>query len=500
MKNILICWIGLTDIRASKNEESAGLGPIAQAVAARGFSEIVLISNLLSEVNAAYVTWLNQLTDASISLHEKKLTGPTRFGEIYEAAVGVVLETRKRHGKDIALTFHISPGTPAMAAVWIILAKTRFPAELIESSPHAGVVTASVPFDISAEFIPDLLRQTDQKLSYLSSGLPPDAPAFSDIIHRSSVMERIIIKAQHVALRSVPVLIEGESGTGKELLARAIHKASPRKDNAFVAVNCGAIPSELVESEFFGHEKGAFTGAHQARTGYFEAADGGTLFLDEIGELPLPMQVKFLRVLQEGEVVRVGSTRPIPIDVRIIAATHRSLSEDIQTGHFRPDLFYRLAVAILKLPPIRERSGDMGLLIDALMEQINRESKSEPGYRHKKLSVSAKNIMLQQSWPGNVRELLNTLRRSALWSEGETIQSEDAREALIQPQSSSQNDLMNRPLGSEFSLQELIQTLARHYIQRALNETHGNKTQAAKQIGFSSYQTLTNWMKKYGLE
>jgi len=153
------------------------------------------------------------------------------------------------------------------------------------------------------------------------------------------------------------------------------------------------------------------------------------------------MQVKFLRVLQEGEVVRVGATRPIPIDVRIIAATHRSLSEDIQTGHFRPDLFYRLAVAILKLPPIRERSGDMGLLIEALMEQINRESKTEPGYRHKKISVSAKNIMLQQPWPGNVRELLNTLRRSALWSEGETIQSEDVREALIQPQSSSPGDI-----------------------------------------------------------
>ncbi len=330
MKNILICWIGLTDIRVSKNDESAELGPIAQAVTARHFDEIVLISNLPSEVNAAYSTWLNQHRDAKIFLHEKTLTGPTMFGEIYEAAVGVVLKTRKRLGKDAALIFHISPGTPAMAAVWILLAKTRFPAELIESSPRAGVVTASVPFDISAEFIPDLLRQTDRKLSCLSSGLPPDAPAFSDIIHRSSVMERIIIKAQHVAPRSVPVLIEGESGTGKELLARAIHKASPRKDKPFIAINCGAIPSELVESEFFGHEKGAFTGALQARTGYFEAADGGTLFLDEIGELPLPMQVKFLRVLQEGEVVRVGATRPIPIDVRIIAANHRSLPEDIQ--------------------------------------------------------------------------------------------------------------------------------------------------------------------------
>jgi len=391
-------------------------------------------------------------------------------------------------------------GTPAMAAIWIILAKTRFPAELIESSQQAGVVTASVPFDISAEFIPDLLRQSDQKLGTLSSGPPPDFPEFSDIIHRSTAMSRIIQKARHVAPRSVPVLIEGESGTGKELLARAIHRASPRKDRAFVAVNCGAIPADLVESEFFGHEKGAFTGAHQTRIGYFEAANTGTLFLDEIGELPLAMQVKFLRVIQENEVVRIGATSPIPLDVRIIAATHRNLAEDMQTGRFRPDLFYRLAVAIFKLPPIRERAGDVGLLIDHLLNQINRDRETEPGYIHKKLSVSAKNIMLQQPWPGNVRELLNTLRRAALWSSGDVIGPEDIREALIQPHSSIENDLMNRPLGEGFSLQELIQTLAQHYIQRALKETGGNKTRAADQLGFSSYQTLTNWMKKYGIE
>jgi transcriptional regulator with PAS, ATPase and Fis domain len=353
---------------------------------------------------------------------------------------------------------------------------------------------------ISAEFIPDRLRQSDQKLGRLSAGIPPDSPAFSDIIHRSSVMDRIIQKARHVAPRSVPALIEGESGTGKELLARAIHRAGPRKDNAFVAVNCGAIPADLVESEFFGHEKGAFTGAHQTRIGYFEAANRGTLFLDEIGELPLAMPVKFLRVIQENEVVRIGATSPIPLDVRIIAATHRNLAQDMQTGRFRPDLFYRLAVAILKLPPIRERAGDMGILIDHLLNQINQDSETEPGYIHKELSVSAKNIMLQHPWPGNVRELLNTLRRAALWSSTETIGPEDIRDALIQPHSTIENDLMNRPLGESFSLQELIQTLARHYIQRALKETGGNKTRAAGQLGFSSYQTLTNWIKKYGIE
>jgi len=158
-----------------------------------------------------------------------------------------------------------------MAAVWIILAKTRFPAELIESSKEHGVRTASVPFDISADFIPDLLRRPDERLERLSAGLPPEAPEFSDIIYRSRVMKRIIAKARRVAPRSVPVLIEGESGTGKELLARAVHKASPRRDKPFLTVNCGAIPSELVESELFGHEKGSFTGADKQHKCFFEA-------------------------------------------------------------------------------------------------------------------------------------------------------------------------------------------------------------------------------------
>src|SRR5690606_4522319 len=204
-----------------------------------------------------------------------------------------------------------------------------FPAELVESSREHGLRTASVPFDISADFIPDLLREQDERLRQRSAAEPPDAPEFADIIHRSRVMARLVQRARRVAIRNVPVLIEGESGTGKEMLARAIHRASMRRERPFVPVNCGAIPDDLVESELFGHEKGAFTGANQARKGYFEAADGGTLFLDELGELPGPAQVKLLRVLQEGEVVRLGSTKAAKVDVRIVAATNRTLSEEI---------------------------------------------------------------------------------------------------------------------------------------------------------------------------
>jgi len=227
-----------------------------------------------------------------------------------------------------------------------------------------------------------------------------------------------------------------------------------------VAVNCGAIPAELVESELFGHQKGAFTGADRTRKGYFEAANGGTLFLDEVGELPLSAQVKILRALQEGEIVRVGATTPIPIDVRIIAATNLSLIQEVAAGGFRADLFYRLAVAVLQLPPLRERPGDLNLLIDYLGEQINRESSVEPGYKHKKFSVAAKNLLATHSWPGNVRELLNTLRRSAIWSKGETISSEDIRDALLPTAAVKESDILNRPLGEGLILPELMAAVA----------------------------------------
>jgi len=499
MSRVLITWIGHADLKAPQEPEKAGLGPVGQAVFERPFDEVVLLSNYSEDQAAAYLKWLKSRTPSVILLHSVTLSGPTQFGEIYQAAVEVVSEAIKRHGRSAELTFHLSPGTPAMAAVWIIIAKTRFPAELIESSPQYGVRTASVPFDISAEFIPDLLRKPDQELERLSFGLPPEAPEFADILCRSRVMQRVLAKARRVAPRSVPVLIEGESGTGKELLARAIHKSSTRSGKNFVAVNCGAIATELIEAELFGHEKGSFTGAEKARAGYFEAADEGTLFLDEIGELPFSAQVKLLRALQEEEIVRIGATKPVKINIRIIAATNRNLVHEVASGRFRSDLFYRLAVAILQLPPLRDRSGDLGLLIDCLLEQINQESSSEPGFIHKKLSASARNILLSHSWPGNVRELLNTLLRSAIWSQGETIGSEDVRDALLPVTETKEVGILNRPLGEGMNLPELMATVARHYLFRALEEAHGNKTKAAQLIGLSSYQTLTNWLDRYSV-
>jgi len=500
--HILLCWLGMTDLKAASGEADVGLGPVAQAVVARPYGEVVLLNNWDKAIAEEYVTWLQKKTPSEITLQHIVLSGPTNFGEIYQAASTTILRKIKEHGLDANLVFHLSPGTPAMAAVWILLAKTRFPAELIESSKEHGVHTASVPFDISADFIPDLFRKPDQTLERLAAGLPSSAPEFDDIIHRSEVMQRVILKARLIAPRSIPVLIEGESGTGKELFARAVHDASPRMGKPFVSINCGAIPTELVESELFGHERGAFTGATAARAGHFETAHQGTIFLDEIGDLPKEMQVKLLRTLQDGEVKRLGATQARQVDVRIIAATNRNLIDEVGEGAFREDLFYRLAVGVIKLPPLRERVGDVSLLIDQFLEQINKEGVNEPGYKHKKLSASAKNLLLQHPWPGNVRELQNTLTRAAIWSVNETLDEEDIREALLPvPATGKGKDLiLNQPLGEGINLPEIIQTVAVHYLERGLSEKHGNKTKAAKLLGIPSYQTLTNWLKKYGME
>lgn len=499
MRKVLVAWIGNTDLRAVTEGDKIGLGPIGQAISARKFDNAYLLSNYDDRLAKPYVKWLRERTKTRIELLQERLSGPTHFGEIHEAAVRAVQRALGENPREVELTFHLSPGTPAMAAIWVILGKTRFPAELIESSKDHGVRIASVPFEISADFIPDLLRERDERLREGSAAESPEAPEFADIIHRSRVMSRLIERARRVAVRNVPVLIEGESGTGKEMLARAIHRSSPRRSKPFIAVNCGAIPDTLIESQLFGHERGAFTGADRRTIGYFEAADGGTLFLDELGELPGPAQVKLLRVVQEGELVRLGATKPIQVDVRIIAATNRTLTDEIAEGRFREDLFYRVAVAMLKIPPLRERTGDLGLLIDYLLEQVNREAVNEPGYKAKKLSASAKNLLLGHPWPGNVRELLNTLRRAAIWSDAASISPEDIRESLLPSLSPTRQDVLGKPLGGGFNLQELLKEIASSYLRRAMDEAHGNKSKAAELVGLPSYQTLTNWLERYGV-
>ena len=210
-------------------------------------------------------------------------------------------------------------------------------------------------------------------------------------------------------------------------------------------------------------------------------------------------QVKLLRALQEGEILAVGSSRPRTVNVRPVAATNRSLSSEVEAGRFREDLFYRLAVAVLRLPPLRERANDLALLIDRLLERVNREGERQPGHLHKKLSAGARNLLLSHPWPGNVRELQNTLRRAVLWSSDETLIADDVREALLPVAADQGETVLNRPLGNRLDLRALLANVACHYLERALEQSGGNKTEAARLVGLPSYQTFTNWVKRYGL-
>lgn len=493
---ILIAWIGLSDLRAATSKSDVELGPVLSAVKALKFDAVHLLSDLQPVGTESYLSWLSEKGCSSVFSHQVQLTSPTNHREIYAQANKLILEIRNE-APNAALTFHLSSGTSAMAAIWLLLAKTRFPAKLIESSVAAGVKEVDVPFELSAEFSPGVNKTADESLALLMQGLPPASPAFTAIVHRCAEMKHTVAKAYRLALRDVPVLIQGESGTGKELFARAIHQASQRSSKPFVAVNCGAIPQELIDSELFGHEKGAFTGAATARAGYFESADGGTLFLDEIGEMPLASQVRLLRVLQEREVTRVGASVAKSINIRVVSATNRTLPEEVREGRFREDLFHRLAVGVIQLPPLRNREGDLNLLIDSLLVAINEEASIQPGYKHKKILVGARNILIQHSWPGNVRELHNVLLRSSIWASGDKITAGDVTEAMAVMLAPKAETILGRSLEQPISLPELISTVSRHYLHRAMSQALGNKTEAARLLGLGSYQTLTNWLQKY---
>lgn len=507
-ERVLVCWIGLTDLACARGKEP-GLGPVGQALTQRQFDRVTLLSDAKDEDRRHYAAWLERQTDTEFTLtHVTLPRSPMHFGDVHERAVQAVLsvidQSRKAsNGVAPELCFHISPGTPVMAAVWVILAKTRFPAQLIGSrKPKAGespdastVYDVSVPFDISAEFMGDLLQGPDAALRLQSEVRPPASPDFDHIIGQSKPMARVKAQAQKVAPRAAPVLILGESGTGKELFARAIHTASGRKGK-FIAVNCGALSRHLIESELFGHAKGAFTGADRARPGHFREADGGTIFLDELGELPLEAQVKLLRVLQEEAVTPIGASDPIKINVRVIAATNRNLPARVAAGEFRDDLFYRLAVAILELPPLREREGDLRPLVDTVLTEINDKSALEPGYQSKKLSPGARNVISGHAWPGNVRELYNALMRAAIWSDGDTISKDEMRACILSLPATGATAILDRPLTGDFNLETLLDDVSRHYIRRALRDSNGVKSRAAELVGFKSHQRLNDWMER----
>jgi two-component system response regulator AtoC len=333
------------------------------------------------------------------------------------------------------------------------------------------------------------LRQVRVENRYLRETLD-GGPAFESLVGTAPAMQAVYDLVRRVAPTKSAVLITGETGTGKELVAHAIHKLSPRSAKLFVPLNCAAIPSELLESELFGHTRGAFTGAHTDRVGKFELADGGTLFLDEIGDMAFPLQAKLLRVLQEGVIERIGSNRRITVDARVISSTHRDLPAAVQDGSFREDLFYRLDVFDIRLPPLRERREDVPRLAAFFLERFAREL----GRGRLVLSPEVAGMLEGHEWPGNVRELQNLMERAAVLSDGPEVDEGVFRMLLPRARATATPEGGAEGLALEPALEELERKL----ILRALGEANDNKVQAARLLGVSE-RTLWYKLKRYGL-
>ena len=308
-------------------------------------------------------------------------------------------------------------------------------------------------------------------------------------------MQQVLQKVAKVASSNATVLIRGESGTGKELIARAIHYQSKRKSGPLVEINCASIPENLLESELFGHEKGAFTGAYKTKQGKFEIADGGTLFLDEIGELPLSLQAKLLRVLQEQRFNRVGGVENLEVDVRLIAATNADLEQKMREGLFREDLYYRLNVIPIIIPPLRDRLEDIGPLTDYFIKKYAEKDKREIHG----ISEAARQILMTYEWPGNVRELENAIENAVVMCDNHIIDADDLPPYLQGRRKTDSPLLQIINEQNNLSYREKLEACERELIRQALAESGNNKTRAAEKLGFTS-RTLRNKLNKYKLK
>jgi DNA-binding NtrC family response regulator len=329
-------------------------------------------------------------------------------------------------------------------------------------------------------------KETMREVQLLRRRLAALAPG-TDMIGSGPAMQKVFELVNKVAPSTASVVISGESGTGKEVVARAIHNLSPRREKPFVALNCSAIPATLIESELFGYERGAFTGAEQRRLGNFELAHNGTLFLDEIGELPLELQAKFLRVLEERKIRRLGGRAEVEVDVRVICATNRDLKEEIRRGRFREDLYFRLHVFTIVLPPLKERREDIPLLVHHFIEKFN----GETGKHVQGVSPSALGVLQGYAWPGNIRELRNTVERAMILVDGEIIGEEQLPPDMqgTRPEAAT----LRVPLGIP------IEKVEKEYILASLQRNGGNKARTAEILGISE-KTLYNKLNRYAAE
>jgi len=464
-------------------------------------------------MNSALRVWLVD-DDASIRwVLERALKSGGMTPRVFEAAEPA-LEALRGDAPDVLLTDIRMPGLSGLDLVRR-LHETRPQLPIIVMTAHADLDNAVSAYESGAfEYLPkpfdidqvvELVRRAAESAAKPISGRTEDTP-MPELLGKAPAMQQVFRAIGRLSRSAVSVLITGESGTGKELVARALHEHSPRSSKPFIALNTSAIPSELLESELFGHEKGAFTGADALRRGRFEQADGGTLFLDEIGDMPTGLQTRLLRVLAEGEFYRVGGQSPIWVDVRVIAATHQNLEDRVARGLFREDLFHRLNVIRMELPPLRARREDVADLLDHYLGV----AATELGVERKRIASDARAALETYAWPGNVRELVNLCRRLTVLAPGGEIRLEDLPSEIRGASTVVDADGWPQVLAAWAEAESLrrdavplldtaLPEFERTLIRVALRHTSGHRQEAAKLLGWGR-NTLTRKLKELAME
>lgn len=497
--NILLSWLGTKDIdNMLDGEQNASISTIA-IKSQVPFDKIVILSNHKQEYWKKFERFVKKRMATinrpaqDIQVYKANIVSPIDYESIHQVTETWVTKLSEQSD---TLSINLTSGTPAMTTLSVLIGKGKANVQFLQTTPKNELLQVDVPIDFGQEYV----KSASKNIAHTATSQPKIEQAFSELTANSVIMEDVVNKAKRISSSEVPALILGETGTGKELMATAIHKGSLRTKKPLKIINCGAFSENLVDSTLFGHKRGAFTGAEKDHPGLFEQAHGGTLFLDEVGELTPEIQVKLLRALQQGEINRLGDTKTIHVNVRVIAATHQDLSKLVSEGKFREDLFYRLAVGIIQMPALRERSEDIPSIVNQLASQINKAGSKHPEYISKEISEKGIKFILSQPWQGNIRELWSTLNRAFLWSDSQIITDIDLSNAIINRSTNDNFDDITLSFSDKVNITQLTEKYQKSYVLAALKASGNVKRHATEMLGLKDHQTLSNWMKRLGIE